>query len=84
MFRALVAERFPDHAVLAEELGASGTTTSGTVLGVRFRLTAHEFAHGMPIFCASLALEIDRSPKSRHLRPDTPRAVYAERGGGRS
>ncbi len=59
MFRAMVAERFPDHDVLAEELGDSGAR------GARHRWVfdpidgTTNFAHGVPIFCASLALEID-------------------------
>ena len=59
MFRALIAERFPDHDVLAEELGDSGAR------GARHRWVfdpidgTTNFAHGVPIFCASLALEID-------------------------
>lgn len=59
MFRALVAKRFPDHDVLAEELGAQANR------GARHRWVfdpldgTTNFAHGVPIFCASLALEID-------------------------
>jgi myo-inositol-1(or 4)-monophosphatase len=58
MFRALVAERFPGHDVLAEEQGLAST-------GSRHRWVfdpldgTTNFAHGVPIFCASLALEID-------------------------
>jgi myo-inositol-1(or 4)-monophosphatase len=58
MFRALVAGRFPDHDVLAEEEG-------GAARGARHRWVfdpldgTTNFAHGVPIFCASLALEID-------------------------
>lgn len=58
MFRALVAERFPDHEVLAEEMG-------GGAQGARHRWVfdpldgTTNFAHGVPIFCASLALEVD-------------------------
>jgi len=58
MFRAMVAERFPDHDVLAEEL-------TGDVRGASHRWVfdpldgTTNFAHGVPIFCASLALEID-------------------------
>ena len=59
LFRALIAGRFPDHDVLAEELGDSGAR------GARHRWVfdpldgTTNFAHGVPIFCASLALEID-------------------------
>ena len=59
MFRAMIAERFPDHDVLAEELGAHHNR------GARHRWVfdpldgTTNFAHGVPIFCASLALEID-------------------------
>ena len=58
MFRAMIAERFPDHDVLAEELG-------GGTSGARHRWVfdpldgTTNFAHGVPIFCASLALEVD-------------------------
>jgi myo-inositol-1(or 4)-monophosphatase len=58
-FRALIAERFPDHDVLAEELGDRGAR------GARHRWVfdpidgTTNFAHGVPIFCAALALEID-------------------------
>lgn len=63
-FRSMIRERFPSHAVLAEELDdrshAPGRTRhcwvfdpiDGTV----------NYAHGLPIFCASLALEIDGVP----------------------
>ena len=59
MFRALIAERFPDHDVLAEEMGDQGAR------GARHRWVfdpidgTTNFAHGVPIFCASLALEIE-------------------------
>ena len=58
MFRAMIAGRFPDHDVLAEEFG-------GGLRGARHRWVfdpldgTTNFAHGVPIFCASLALEID-------------------------
>ena len=59
MFRAMIAERLPDHDVLAEEMGDAGAR------GARHRWVfdpidgTTNFAHGVPIFCASLALEID-------------------------
>jgi myo-inositol-1(or 4)-monophosphatase len=58
MFRALITERFPDHDVLAEEMDIASR-------GSRHRWVfdpldgTTNFAHGVPIFCASLALEID-------------------------
>ena len=58
MFRAMVAERFPDHDVLAEEMG--GHDRGATHRWVFDPLDGTtNFAHGVPIFCASLALEID-------------------------
>ncbi|MGE0394866.1 MAG: inositol monophosphatase family protein, partial [Vicinamibacterales bacterium] len=61
MCRAVLAERFPDHDVLAEEFGGAepGTTPS------RFRWIfdpvdgTTNYAHGLPIYCSSLALEVD-------------------------
>lgn len=61
MCRAIIAERFPDHDVLAEELDAGERERRGS----RHRWIfdpldgTTNFAHGLPIFCASLALEID-------------------------
>jgi myo-inositol-1(or 4)-monophosphatase len=61
MFRTLIAERFPHHDVLAEELGASAPDRAPS----RYRWVfdpldgTTNYAHGLPIFCASLALEID-------------------------
>jgi myo-inositol-1(or 4)-monophosphatase len=59
-FRQLVATRFPGHSVLGEEQG-SGTAPSDA----RFRWIIDpidgttNFAHGLALFCASIALEID-------------------------
>ncbi|HWI17331.1 MAG TPA: inositol monophosphatase family protein [Vicinamibacterales bacterium] len=58
MFRALVAERFPDHDVLAEELGGGQKGASHRWVFDPLDGTTN-FAHGVPIFCASLGLEID-------------------------
>ena len=35
MFRDLIAQRFPDHQVLAEEMGGAASVPPGTVLGLR-------------------------------------------------
>jgi myo-inositol-1(or 4)-monophosphatase len=60
-FRAMIAERFPSHAVLGEEFEESGDREARPrfcwVLDPIDGTT--NYAHGLPIFCASLALEID-------------------------
>ena len=85
MGRAVIAERFPDHEVLAEELGSDGGRPAaprhqwvfdpldGTV----------NFAHGLPIFCSCLALEVDRQPVVAAVYDPTRRELFtAERGAG--
>jgi myo-inositol-1(or 4)-monophosphatase len=59
MFRELISERFPDHAVLAEELGGNPTVPGAPCWVFDPIDGTTNFAHGLPIFCASLALEID-------------------------
>ena len=82
MFRALVAGRFPDHDVLAEELDIAST-------GARHRWVfdpldgTTNFAHGVPIFCASLALEIDgRAVVAAVYDPNREELFTAEAGVG--
>ena len=83
MFRALVAERFPDHDVLAEEFGEAGAR------GARHRWVfdpldgTTNFAHGVPIFCASLALEIDGAAAVAAVYDPNRRELFtAEAGEG--
>ena len=83
MFRALVAARFPDHDVLAEEQGSAGAR------GARYRWVfdpldgTTNFAHGVPIFCASLALEIDgRAVVAAVYDPNRKELFTAEAGVG--
>jgi len=83
MFRAMIAERFPDHDVLAEELGAHANR------GARHRWVfdpldgTTNFAHGVPIFCASLALEIDgRAVVAAVYDPNREELFTAEAGVG--
>src|SRR3954451_24947414 len=59
MFRAMIAERFPDHQVLAEEFGGSAPVPAGPCWVFDPIDGTTNYAHGLPIFCASLALEID-------------------------
>ena len=84
MFRALVAERFPDHAVLAEELGEGDPASSGSHVWVFDPIDGTtNYSHGLPIFCASLALEIDGEPVVGAVYDPTRRELFtAERGVG--
>jgi myo-inositol-1(or 4)-monophosphatase len=82
-FRAMVAERFPDHDVLAEEFGASGAR------GARHRWIfdpidgTTNFAHGLPIFCSSIALELSGVPDVAAVYDPTRRELFtAARGEG--
>jgi myo-inositol-1(or 4)-monophosphatase len=80
-FRAFIAERFPDHGVLAEELGADGPARCTWIFDPIDGTT--NFAHGLPIFCASLALEIDGVIAVGAVYDPTRRDLFtAERGGG--
>jgi myo-inositol-1(or 4)-monophosphatase len=60
-FRALIAARFPDHSVLGEEQAAGGLTSRAA--RCRWIIDPLDgttnFAHGLALFCVSLALEVD-------------------------
>src|SRR5262245_46836462 len=58
MFREMIAARFPDHTVLGEELGGSDAVPDGPCWIFDPIDGTTNFAHGLPIFCSSLALEI--------------------------
>jgi myo-inositol-1(or 4)-monophosphatase len=85
MFRAMVAERFPTHQVLAEEMGGMDTVPSGPCWVFDPIDGTTNFAHGLPIFCASLALEIDGVAEVAAVYDPNRRELFtAERGGGAS
>lgn len=82
MFRALIDARFPDHDVLAEEMGQPRS-------GARHRWVfdpldgTTNYAHGIPLFCATLALEIDGVPTVAAIYDPNRRELFtAERGVG--
>jgi myo-inositol-1(or 4)-monophosphatase len=84
-FRKLIAARFPTHAVLGEE-GGSGSAKND---GARFRWIVDpidgttNFAHGLALFCASIALEIDgQIAVGVVYDPMAEELFTAERGGG--
>jgi len=85
MCRAVIAERFPDHDVLAEEFGAGPPPGRPS----RWRWVfdpldgTTNYAHGLPIYCASLGLEIDGRTEVGAVYDPTRRELYtATRGGG--
>ena len=86
VFRALIADRFPGHCVLAEELGGS-TSVNDIPPGPCWVFDPIDgttnYAHGLPIFCASLALEMDGVAQVAAVYDPNRRELFtAERGGG--
>jgi myo-inositol-1(or 4)-monophosphatase len=82
--RAVIAERFPSHDVLAEEMSQPGERASSRYRWVFDPLDGTtNYAHGLPIFCASLALEIDGHAAVGAVYDPTRRELFtAERGIG--
>jgi myo-inositol-1(or 4)-monophosphatase len=85
MCRAVIAERFPDHDVLAEEMGGAAPGSPQS----RYRWIfdpldgTTNYAHGLPIFCSSLGLEIDgRVDVAAVFDPSRQELFTAERGEG--
>ena len=85
MCRAVLADRFPDHDILAEEL-SSGPLQAPSA---RYRWVfdpldgTTNYAHGLPVFCASLALQIDgRSEVGAIYDPTRKELFTGERGQG--
>src|SRR5438132_2737711 len=85
MFRAMIAERFPGHGVLAEEMDETRSSAGayrwlfdpidGTV----------NYAHGLPLFCASLAFEAGGILEVAAVyEPSRQELFAAERGKGAS
>ena len=82
-FRAMIAERFPDHHILAEELGGSDAVPPGPCWVFDPIDGTTNYAHGLPIFCASLALEIDGVAQIGAVYDPNRRELFtAQRGGG--
>ena len=83
MFRALVGDRFPDHDILAEEMGQTRSS------GARYRWVfdpldgTTNYAHGIPIFCSTVALERDGEPViGAVFDPNRDELFTTERGVG--
>ena len=84
MFRAMIAERFPDHTILAEEFGQDAATREQSHCWVFDPIDGtNNYAHGLPIFCSSLALEVDgRAVLGAIYDPTRNELFVAEHGGG--
>jgi myo-inositol-1(or 4)-monophosphatase len=84
MFRALIDARFPDHQVLAEELQDMAAVPSSRHCWIFDPLDGTtNYAHGLPIFCSSLALEVDGRVEVAAIYDPLRRELFtAERGSG--
>jgi len=83
MFRELIGARFPDHAILGEEFGGSASVPEGPCWVFDPIDGTTNFAHGLPIFCSSLALEFDGVAEIAAVYDPTRRELFtAERGAG--
>jgi myo-inositol-1(or 4)-monophosphatase len=85
MCRSVLADRFPDHDVLAEELSSG----PGEQASARHRWVfdpldgTTNYAHGLPVYCASLALEVDGEAVVGAIFDPTRGELFtAERGVG--
>jgi myo-inositol-1(or 4)-monophosphatase len=85
MCRAILGERFPDHDILAEEMSRDPRQPSAS----RYRWVydpldgTTNYAHGLPIYCSSLALQIDgRTAVGAVYDPTRAELFTAEHGAG--
>ena len=84
-FRAMVADRFPTHVVLGEEFSGADERHQVAEFSWVFDPVdgTTNFAHGLPIFCSSLALEIHGQPMVAAIYDPTRRELFtAQRGRG--
>ena len=85
MCRQVLGERFPDHDILAEEFGGAPTGRPTSRYQWVFDPVdgTTNYAHGLPIFCASLGLEIDGRREVAAVYDPSRRELFtAERGEG--
>ncbi len=57
VIKSMIAERFPGHAILAEESGACGETSSDYLWVIDPIDGTTNYAHGLPLFSVSIALQ---------------------------
>jgi len=85
MFRALIAERFPDHEVLAEEFAARGDRHRDAEYTWVFDPVdgTTNYAHGLPIFCCAASLERRGQPIVAAIYDPSRKELFtAEKGRG--
>ncbi|MFN8060076.1 MAG: inositol monophosphatase family protein [Vicinamibacterales bacterium] len=84
MLRAHFLEHFPDHAILAEELGGPESTETFSHLWIVDPLDGTtNFAHGLPLFSVSIALEVSGALEVGVVYDPTRDELFAaERGRG--
>lgn len=82
--RAMLGARFPDHAILAEEGAPADAPAAGPPRWIIDPLDGTtNFAHGLALFCVSIALEIDgRIELGVVYDPIADELFTAERGEG--
>ncbi len=82
MCREVLAGHFPDHAVIGEELGGDVHASTHRWIFDPVDGTTN-YAHGLPIYCSSLALEIDGVAEVAAIfDPSRQELFTAERGVG--
>ncbi len=84
-FRAMIAERFPDHTVLGEELESGKPEEPSEYCWVLDPIDGTtNYAHGLPIFCCSIALEQHgHSDRRRSFRSESSGALHCGTRAGR-
>ena len=83
MIRALIAERHPGHDILAEEFGGPSGPRSRYCWIVDPLDGTTNYAHGLPLFCCTVALEIDGVLEVGAIYDPTRDELFtAERGKG--
>lgn len=85
MCRQVLGGRFPSHEILAEEMGGPSEGSRRSEYCWIFDPIdgTTNYAHGLPIFCAALGLEIDGRIEVAAIYDPTRRELFtAERGQG--
>lgn len=84
MCRETIAARYPEHAVVAEELPNAAPEGDGRYRWIFDPIDGTvNYAHGLPVFCSSLALEVDgRMVVGAVYDPSREELFVAERGAG--